>query len=91
MDAPPAEVHANATWEERNPGRARKAKAAAPSNVPSNVGAPPAAPGAAATSSAAARPPPPPPPGKEGWAAETVARMRAQAQMRALTLTLTLT
>jgi hypothetical protein len=73
VDEPPPEELANATWEGRNPGRPRKAKAAAPSNVPSNVASPP---------SAASRPPPPPPPGKEGWAAETAAKMRQQAQMK---------
>merc|ERR1740130_512065 len=63
VDEPPPAELANATWEGRNPGRPRKPKAAAPSNMPSNVA------------------PPPPPPGKEGWALETAAKMRAQAQM----------
>ena len=71
VDEPPPQELANATWEGRNPGRPRKAKAAAPSNVPSNVASPP---------SAASRPPPPPPPGKEGWALELAAKMRQQAR-----------
>ena len=49
--------------------RPRKTPAAAPSNVPSTTAVSP--------------PPPPPPPGKEGWALETAAKMRQQAQMKA--------